>query len=379
MSLHNDRYRELTNEHFGGMDQAAMEQFFYANNPFALKHWTMNVVETLMIVGALWGLWHAWRTLKHRGEPMGMCIWWASVVFLFVVEVPVYFPELFGRENNQIFFIHNEFSLGLLYNMTPLYIFALYPALSYASYLLVKQLGIFDQRGGLILGAFAGAFVFLPFYQIFDHFGPQYGWWLWDRENPYLELGLASVPYGSIVGYSLSGPLSLFVLSGLLIGTFVQRKQAAGRPWRAMDGAILACLTLIVGILTPICIPLFYPPAYYAILSPTPDPAVLAVLYWAIIALVAVIGIWQFTRKRAAGLDQSMETKAAFKYSRLFFALYLTVFAGLWLYAMPEYLAAEGGLTARGTPIGSIGFVGVCFAVCGFILVKARASARLAG
>ena len=59
MSIHNDRYHELTEQHFGGMNEAALDQFFYANNPLALKHWTMNVVEALMIAGAVWGLLHA--------------------------------------------------------------------------------------------------------------------------------------------------------------------------------------------------------------------------------------------------------------------------------------------------------------------------------
>ncbi|MEO9970131.1 MAG: hypothetical protein ABJG15_09970 [Hyphomonadaceae bacterium] len=379
MSPHNDRYRELSDTHFGGMNEAAMEQFFYANNPLALKHWTMNVVETLMIVGAVWGLVHAWRALKQRGEPMGMCIWWASIIFLFVVEVPVYFPELFGRTNNQVFFIHNEFSLGLLFNMTPLYIMALYPALSYPAYLLVKQLGIFEQRGGVILGAVAGAFVFLPFYQIFDHFGPQFGWWLWDRENPYLELGLASVPFGSIVGYSLSGPLSLFLLTGLIIAPFVRRRKAAAVGWRIRDGVLLTLLTVIVGVLTPLCIPFVYPPAYYAALTSAPDAGVLAALYWGIILLVGAVGIWQFARGRTREAELSAGEAGAFRYGRTFFAVYLAVFAALWLYALPEYLAADAGLTARATPIGSIGFVAVCFAVCGFILWKVRTAARAEG
>ncbi len=374
MSLHNERYRELTNEHFGGMNEAAMEQLFYANNPLALRHWTMNVVEILMIIGALWSFRHAWRVLKHRGDPTGMCLWWACVVFLFVVEVPVYFPELFGRTNNQVFFIHNEFSLGLLFNMTPLYILALYPGVNYATYLIVKQAGIFDQRGGVIFGAIAGAFVFLSFYQIFDQFGPQFGWWLWDRENPYLVLGLASVPYGSIVGYSLSAPLALFVLIGLIIRPFVRHRQAAAKPWRMRDGLILAVLTLVVGILTPLCIPLFHPPAYYALLTDTPDPDIMVASYWGIIVFVTAISIWQFTKRNAApaDADRAAETMAAFKFSRSFFMLYLLVFAGLWLYAMPEYFAADGGLTARETPIGSIAFVAACFVSSIFILFSAR-------
>lgn len=380
MSLHNDRYKELVDEHWGGMNDAAMEQFFYANNPFALRHWTMNVVEALMIIGALWGLVHAWRAMKHRADPTGLCIWWASVVFLFVVEVPVYFPGLFGQESNEVFFIHNEFSLGLLFDMTPLYIMALYPALTYPCYLLVKRAGIFDQRGGVILGAVSAAFIFLPFYQIFDHYGPQFGWWLWDRQNPYLELGLASVPFGSIVGYSLCGPLALFLLTGFLIRPFVERRKSGARLWKKRDGLILTGLTLVTGFLTPLLLPWVYPPAYYLLITQTPDPAIMTGLYWGIIAAVIIIGLWQFLNQRTPKTslraddqtsDQASE-QAAFKYSWTFFMVYLFVFAGLWLYAMPEYFSAEAGLTSRGTPTGSIIFVAICYLVCGFILFRSR-------
>ena len=370
MSLHSDRYKELVDAHFGGMNEAAMEQFFYANNPLALKHWTMNVVEALMIIGALWGLRHAWQAMRKRSDPTGLCIWWASVVFLFVVEIPVYFPGLFGAPENEVYFIHNEFSLGLLYNMTPLYILALYPALSYPAYLLVKRSGIFDQRFGIVLGAVAGAFVFLPFYQIFDHFGPQFGWWLWDRSNLHVELGLGAVPYGSIVGYSLCGPLALFLLSGLLIAPYVRRRQSGMKRWRRRDSLILTLLTAVTGFLTPLTIPWIYPPAYYAIITSTPDPAILTTLYWAPILAVVAIGVWQFTKRPGAQSEATAGEAAAFSYSRTFFMLYLAVFAALWLYAVPEYFASETGLTGRNTPIGSIGFVLACYVACGFILLR---------
>jgi len=370
MSLQNDRYRELVDTHFGGMNEAAMEQFFYANNPLALKHWTMNIIEALMIIGALWGLRHAWQAMRHRADPTGMAVWWASVVFLFVVEIPVYFPGLFGAPDNQVFFIHNEFSLGLLYNMTPLYILALYPALTYPTYLLVKRCGIFDQRFGTVLGAMTGAFIFLPFYQIFDHFGPQFGWWLWDRGNPHLELGIGSVPYGSIVGYSLSGPLALFLLSGFLIWPYVRRRQASQIGWRKRDGAVMAGLTLLAGFLTPLLIPWVYPAAYYALITQTPDPAILTGLYWAPILAVTTVGVWQLSTQARASQDVPSGENAAVRYSRNFFWLYLLVFTALWLYAAPEYFAAEDGLTARGTPIGSVIFVAVCYLACGFILAK---------
>ena len=133
-------------------------------------------------------------------------------------------------------------------------------------------------------------------------------------------------------------------------------------------------LTLVVGVLTPLCIPFVYPPAYYAVLTPTPDPGVLAVLYWGIIGLVTVIGLWQFAKPNPAKADRTEDGIAAAIYAGRFFMLYLAVFAALWLYAMPEYFAAEAGLTARGTPIGAIGFVAVCFAACGYIPFRGHAA-----
>ena len=72
--------------------------------------------------------------------------------------------------------------------------------------------------------------------------------------------------------------------------------------------------------------------------------------------------------------DRHESERAAFKYGHHFFALYLLVFTGLWFYALPEYMAAETGLTARGTPTGSLAFVAACYLVCGFILLMSRPS-----
>ncbi len=49
--------------------------------------------------------------------------------------------------------------------------------------------------------------------------------------------------------------------------------------------------------------------------------------------------------------------------------VYLVSFAGLWLYALPEYLDADNGLTGRGTPIGSLPYALGCFVVAIALLV----------
>lgn len=44
-------------------------------------------------------------------------------------------------------------------------------------------------------------------------------------------------------------------------------------------------------------------------------------------------------------------------------ALYLLVFAGLWIAALPEHFRAENGVTAAGDPVGDPPFTALCFVI----------------
>src|SRR5262245_18210616 len=128
MSIVSEDYVRLANEKMGGFNDSAVDSLVYWNNPFALKHWTMNVVEVLLIVGAVMAFLHARQVWRQRADPTNLSLFWASIVYLYVTEVPLYFPHLLGLDVGLVF-MHNEFSAGILFNQTPLYIIALYLAL----------------------------------------------------------------------------------------------------------------------------------------------------------------------------------------------------------------------------------------------------------
>jgi len=137
-------------ERLGGFTPQNIESWAFVKSPFTLSHWTMNVVEVLLIVGALWGLRHSVARFK-AGESVYLGFWLASVIFMLALEIPVYFPEKLGAPDNALFFIHNEFSVQFFFGRAPLYILALYPAIMYASFVLVRQAGLFDQRWGALM------------------------------------------------------------------------------------------------------------------------------------------------------------------------------------------------------------------------------------
>ncbi len=119
-----------------------------------------------------------------RRDPSNLAVWAASVVYVLVLEPPLYFPDRFGLAGSlDLIFVHNVFTVQFLQDRLPLYILSLYPALTYLAYTLVQQTGILHRRNPLV-GAACVAFVFHCFYEIFDHLGPQLQWWAW---NPALH------------------------------------------------------------------------------------------------------------------------------------------------------------------------------------------------
>lgn len=360
MILQNERFKELS-QSLGGMNQEHIESFFYWNNPLTLKHWTMNVVELLMITGALLGLVHAIRWFKKHGDPTNICVWCATVVYILIIEPPLYFPELFGLDVIfQVAFIHNEFTVGGIFNRTPLYIIALYPTTIYTSFVLIQRLNIFDQPQGIWLGAISIGFVNHCFYEIFDHYGPQYGWWLWDYDLTASKPALGSVPLYSLVSFSFTGAVAFAYLSKRYIVDYVARGNwTLGR---------LAWRTFTVGGLTPGLLALLSPHLLYSMVNHAANIDIVTVFYYLQLAAfigIALYAITKSTVREKVTLDNEGIVRD-FPYN--FAVIYLLVFAGLWLYALPEYQEAVNGITERGTPIGSFPYTLLCFAGCVFIL-----------
>src|SRR5262249_26321000 len=103
--------------------------FVHLRNPFALSNWTLPVLELMMVAGAALALWWAVRRLRRDGDPTNLVLWFATVVYLLVIEIPLYFPNLFGVQDTLgVVFAHNAFTVQFLFDRLPLYIVALYPA-----------------------------------------------------------------------------------------------------------------------------------------------------------------------------------------------------------------------------------------------------------
>src|SRR5688572_15282553 len=106
-------------------------------SPLDLTNWTLPVVELLMVAGAVAALVHAVLWWRRRGDPTNLALWSATIVYLALLEPPLYFPDRFGLQDQVgLIFVHNLFSLQFLWDRLPLYIVAIYPALTYLAYAL---------------------------------------------------------------------------------------------------------------------------------------------------------------------------------------------------------------------------------------------------
>src|SRR5215213_854578 len=196
-----------------GFDCHDVSPVISVHNPFDLANWTMPVLEVLIIAGAVFALVHAIRRFRD-GDPINLALWFAPLVYLFVTEPPLYFPEWFGLDQQFGFiFAHNLFTVQFMWDRLPLYIIAIYPALTQLAYELVRVLGIF--RRGALVGSVAVAFVCQVFYEVFDQLGPQLKWWAWNDANQDVNHpALASVPMNSMV---LFASVSFGVMTYLVV------------------------------------------------------------------------------------------------------------------------------------------------------------------
>jgi len=331
-----------------------------------------------MILGAIASLVHAVLWWRRRGDPTNLGLWFATVVYVLVLEPPLYFPDQFGLQDQVgLIFVHNLFSVQFMYDRLPLYILAIYPALTYLVYVLVQRTGVLERRNPLV-GAACVAFVFHCFYEIFDNIGPQLQWWAWNPEAPTNTPWLESVPLTSAVTFAGAAPFGIALLTRLLIARRVARGPVS--IWS------MALRSFGVGALTPLAMVLFSVP--YGAFSQGDDPNVTAqtVVLWleiALIAAVALTAFWWINRERrqqirSTTLDDNstaLDGGDAFldRYPIVGATMFLLVFAVLWVTALPAYLDASDGRTASGTPTGSLTYVILCAVAClGVIALAAR-------
>ncbi|TDB95162.1 hypothetical protein [Actinomadura sp. 7K534] len=335
-------------------------------NPLGLENGTMPVLELLVIGGAVFALVHAWRRWRRDGDPVNISLWFASVVYLAVIEPPLYFPGWFGLEEHVGFiFSHNVFTVQFMYDRLPLYIVAFYPALSQLAYELVRALGVFARRGPL-LGSMAVAFACQVFYEIFDHLGPQLKWWAWNTDNETInQPALASVPMNSML---LFASVSFGAMTYLVVRLVGERD---GRG--TLTGRRIGRRTVVAGALTPLAMIIVSAPS--GAFRGEDRLGIQRAILGTELSVVWIVGLFLLVDAWRAVRADTVTPVASPLFARTYPALYLGVHVVLWLIALPTYFAATNGVTEQGTPTGSLWYAALCtVAATGFILVALRAT-----
>lgn len=349
-----------------GFDCHSAHAFLTVRNPFALANWTLPVLEVLIVLGAVWAFRHAWRRWRQDRDPINITLWFASLVYLAVVEPPLYFPEWFGLTQHVGFiFSHNVFTVQFMYDRLPLYIVAFYTVITQLTYELVRTLGIFHRRGALV-GAVATAFACQVFYETFDQLGPQLKWWAWNTDNQVNQPMFASVPMNSMWVFAS-------VSFGVLIWLVV--RLVGPRPGRLpLTGRQVALRTLLAGVLTPVLMVVGAAPTRVGT-STGGDHVVQRVLVWTLLGLLWAVGLWLLGDAARRTWHGSTHPTDSLDFGRVYPAVYLCVLVILWASAVPAFIGAEHGITSGGTPIGSGWYAAACIlASAAFVVAARRAS-----
>ncbi|MFD4459432.1 hypothetical protein [Nocardia sp. NPDC058480] len=323
-------------------------------SPFALENWTLPVLELTIVIGAILALWYAIVRLRRHGDPTNLVLWFGATAYLFVIEPPLYFPAAFGIEDHvDTMFAHNVFTVDFLWGRLPIYIIAIYPLMATMAFGIVRMLGIF-RRYGVLIGATCVGFVHHAFYEIFDHLGPQLRWWEWSVDNPINQPMFDSVPMGSVVVFAALWPMSL----AFCVQYFVGRHVDDGR---AFSGIELTWRTVVIGLLASVGTFLLPLPATVIGMSNTTVRGIVYALELAVLAVVAgvvMVRQWSELRRGSAADPQYVDP-----FVQRFSALYLAVFAVLWIASLPAFFDAVDGQTSNGDPIGNLWYTAACFAI----------------
>lgn len=334
-------------------------------NPFGLENATMPFLELLVIGGAVFALIHAWRRWRRDGDPVNISLWFASIVYLAVIEPPLYFPSWFGlQEHVGLIFSHNVFTVQFMYDRLPLYIVAFYPALSQLAYEVIRALGVFARRGPLA-GSLAVAFTCQAFYEIFDQLGPQLKWWAWNPDNEMINApALASVPMNSMFLFASVSFGALTYLVTLLTGA----KSGRG----PLTGGQISLRTLAAGALTPVAMAVAGVPSN--LFRGGDQLGIQQAILTTELVLVWIVGLGLLADAWRAPRAEQLPVKSP-QFARIYPVLYLGVHLVLWLIALPAHLAATDGITEQGTPVGSLWYTGLCMiAAVGLIAAVLRAT-----
>jgi hypothetical protein len=337
----------------------------HLRNPFDLANWTLPVLELTVVAGAVLALWWAIRRLRRDGDPANLVIWFATVIYLLIVEPPLYFPTVFGVDDTiGAVFAHNVFTVEFIYDRLPLYIVALYPAMMMLAYEIVRSLGVFRDRGAVI-GAVCVGFVHHCFYEIFDQLGPQLRWWAWNTDTAINRPMLASVPMSSVLLFATVGPALVALFTQLLVA----RPHTRGH---AMSPTALVLRTFGVAALIPVGLVIANLPILLAGVEHPDGPLrwvvyVLFLAFFTAVALPVLLRQW----RTAAPLPAIPNP-----FVRIFGPMFLVVIGALWLTALPANLNASHGITAEGTPTGNAAYAAACFLLAVALTMSVSIRAR---
>lgn len=343
-------------------------------SPFGLEHWTMPLLEVLIIAGAIFALVHAWRRWRRDGDPINLGLWFASLIYLAVIEPPLYFPEWFGLQDYVGFiFSHNVFTVQFMFDRLPLYIVAFYAVISQITYELVRALGIFERRGAAV-GAIATAFASQVFYEIFDQLGPQLKWWAWNPENMINQPMFASVPMNSMWVFA---SVSFGVMVWLVVRLLGGKRRAAAPLGDAtpLGGGSIAWRTVLAGVLTPVLMVILAAPTRVGVDAEGAGTVQLVIL-WTFLGILWLVGLWLLADSTRRTWRGSAEPFSSPAFVRVYPATYVIVHALFWIAALPAFLGATDGATADGTPIGNGWYALACFAAATWFVVAATLATR---
>ena len=326
-------------------------------NPFALENWTLPVLETTIVVGAVLTLSYAISRLRRHGDPTNLVVWLGASAYLLIIEPPLYFPAAYGISGHvDTMFAHNVFTVDFLWGRLPLYIVAIYPFMATLSFETVRMLGVF-RRNGVLAGAVCVGFVNQAYYEIFDQLGPQLRWWEWSTGNPLNQPMFASVPLSSVVVFAALWPMSLAIFVRLLVGRHVDAGRRFSRPqlaWRTVAAGVLGSVGTFV-------LPL------PATLFGAHNTNVRGVLYAAeliVLSLVAIpVLLRQWQRTRHEDSDDSTAPRYSNDVIRVYSVVYLGIMALFWGVSLPDFLHATHGWARNGGPVGNLPYTLVCFAL----------------
>lgn len=340
-------FRELADS-LGGIPCEDANPIGYLHNPFGLTDGLQPLIEVVMIGGAVLALLHALGVLRRERDATGLGVWLGAVVYVLVLEPPLYFPEVYGIEDQVgVVFVHNEFTVGFLYDRMPLYILLLYPAMTYLAWTIVSRWGIARGRSRLATAAITAVCVGTVhhvLYEMFDMLGPQRRWWAWDTDVPTNGPRLGSVPLSSMVNFALVMPAAFAFVAVLLLG---RRERTTARS------VLLPAIGL--GVLTPVVSAPGQLPATLLQVAPDLSDTISVVLMVAL--LVAALAI---TARELRRVERG-PTRWTWSYPVGFAAVYLVALAAMWLVALPQTL--DGGPL-----VGSLPYVLACFVVAALVL-----------